>query len=452
MTMFKAGNRVKIDHFLYKGEGTIIQTDDGGYILETDGTNRSARSDGTLWSTPNYLTLIDEIKTKEGDDMGQTFKVGDRVEVKDDFPFYNGTGTVVSSERGIFGNPVYLIDTDGPNRATRSDGYVYVFEEDLTLIGQSGQTFEAGEKAIVKHVEHGTMTEFVVGEVVTVKGPSFAGNGRLEIINDETYGYCAPSCLEKIEEDEGVEMAVAEAPPECPFKVGDIVKGVSNNPYRLTTEDMTKGEVTEVLDYDEIKVKIVEGTPGSNTEDRIGHTFTVDPKYFELAPKFKVGDIVRGLPASNTKYGITNENMTKGEVTEVNGKYVDITLIESADSHDRRHYIGTNFTDLDGDVFEVVDEKDTKEDEISEAPKKRYIRMIGDDLGYKDGDVLELDDDGAHFVDNDGDERFARYHKFEEIEGEVTFVDTPINREKVTEFLSDISTDELIDIIIEARK
>lgn len=32
--------------------------------------------------------------------------------------------------------------------------------------------------------------------------------------------------------------------------------------------------------------------------------------------KFEVGDLVKGLPESN-KYGITNENMTKGVVREV---------------------------------------------------------------------------------------------------------------------------------------
>ena len=66
------------------------------------------------------------------------------------------------------------------------------------------------------------------------------------------------------------------------FKIGDIVRGVSDNAYTLTDENMLKGEVVAVgsIDgYNDIKVKILK----HKTEPKaVGYTFAVNSKYFEL--------------------------------------------------------------------------------------------------------------------------------------------------------------------------
>lgn len=62
--------------------------------------------------------------------------------------------------------------------------------------------------------------------------------------------------------------------------------------------------------------------------------------------KFEVGDLVKGLPESN-KYGITNENMTKGVVQEVTAAGIVVKVLE--------HKMGSSgrFT-VDPGVFEKI--------------------------------------------------------------------------------------------------
>ena len=62
--------------------------------------------------------------------------------------------------------------------------------------------------------------------------------------------------------------------------------------------------------------------------------------------KFEVGDLVKGLPESN-KYGITNEDMTKGVVQEVTSSGIVVKVLE--------HKCGDSgkFT-VDPDVFEKI--------------------------------------------------------------------------------------------------
>ena len=62
--------------------------------------------------------------------------------------------------------------------------------------------------------------------------------------------------------------------------------------------------------------------------------------------KFEVGDLVKGLPESN-KYGITNENMTKGVVREVTAYRIVVKVLE--------HKCGEYGTfGVDPDVFEKI--------------------------------------------------------------------------------------------------
>lgn len=69
--------------------------------------------------------------------------------------------------------------------------------------------------------------------------------------------------------------------------------------------------------------------------------------------RFKVGDIVRGKYGSSTYYGITNENMTRGEVVEVsnNGKRIGVKIID----YKSRLYINRTFHALDSKYFELTE-------------------------------------------------------------------------------------------------
>lgn len=68
---------------------------------------------------------------------------------------------------------------------------------------------------------------------------------------------------------------------------------------------------------------------------------------------FKVGDIVRGKYGSSAYYGITNENMTMGEVVEVlnNGKRIGIKIID----YKGRLFINRTFHALDSKYFELAE-------------------------------------------------------------------------------------------------
>ena len=62
--------------------------------------------------------------------------------------------------------------------------------------------------------------------------------------------------------------------------------------------------------------------------------------------KFEVGDLVKGLPESN-KYGITNENMTKGVVREVTAGGIVVRVLE--------HKTGASGKfEVDPEVFEKI--------------------------------------------------------------------------------------------------
>ena len=66
------------------------------------------------------------------------------------------------------------------------------------------------------------------------------------------------------------------------FKVGDIVRGISGSPYRVTNEQMTKGVVVSTGDfgggYDAI-IKVLEHETKPND---VGWDFIVDSEYFKI--------------------------------------------------------------------------------------------------------------------------------------------------------------------------
>lgn len=68
------------------------------------------------------------------------------------------------------------------------------------------------------------------------------------------------------------------------FKVGDIVKGIPGNDYGVTDENMYKGEVVEVFDDDNMRIKVLD----HKSTVFVGEEYTVknNGKKFELiSPK-----------------------------------------------------------------------------------------------------------------------------------------------------------------------
>ena len=97
--------------------------------------------------------------------------------------------------------------------------------------------------------------------------------------------------------------------------------------------------------------------------------------------KFEVGDLVKGLPESN-KYGITNENMTKGVVREVTESGIVVRVLEhKAGEHGK--------FEVDPDVFEKIGHLEPFDREkflelLKESKAKAAEYLSGADLSGAD--------------------------------------------------------------------
>lgn len=109
--------------------------------------------------------------------------------------------------------------------------------------------------------------------------------------------------------------------------------------------------------------------------------------------RFNVGDIVRGKAGSGCRYGITNENMTKGKVVDVSmdGEYIDIQIIDNKYSE----YNGEEFPTLESKYFELVEETKPQVKEVKRYAKPgEYIKIVSPHGSrseeYKKGDILKV--------------------------------------------------------------
>ena len=120
--------------------------------------------------------------------------------------------------------------------------------------------------------------------------------------------------------------------------------------------------------------------------------------------KFEVGDLVKGLPESN-KYGITNENMTKGVVREVTEGGIVVRVIE----HKAGEY---GKFGVDPDVFEKIGHLEPFDREkflelLKESKAKAAEYLSGADLSgadlrranLSDADLSDADLSGADLSD-----------------------------------------------------
>ena len=59
--------------------------------------------------------------------------------------------------------------------------------------------------------------------------------------------------------------------------------------------------------------------------------------------KFEVGDLVKGLPESNHRYSITNENMTKGVVKKITEDGIVVKVLEHAEGRSGVHVVDEKY-------------------------------------------------------------------------------------------------------------
>ncbi|MGG0487228.1 hypothetical protein ABEY65_28160 [Priestia aryabhattai] len=103
--------------------------------------------------------------------------------------------------------------------------------------------------------------------------------------------------------------------------------------------------------------------------------------------KFKVGDIVKGNNPS--RYGITDDCMTKGEVVEVysNGD-IDVRLIE----HSKGIMLGETFPRLEPEYFDLVKPASFKVGDIVKGTKGSPYFVTSDKM--RRGEVTHIHHDG----------------------------------------------------------
>ena len=112
--------------------------------------------------------------------------------------------------------------------------------------------------------------------------------------------------------------------------------------------------------------------------------------------KFEVGDLVKGLPESN-KYGITNENMTKGVVLEVTEGGIVVRVLEHKDGEYGKF-------EVDPDVFEKIGHLEPFDREKFLEPLKESKAKAAEYLRRADlrrADLSDADLSGADLSDAD---------------------------------------------------
>lgn len=66
------------------------------------------------------------------------------------------------------------------------------------------------------------------------------------------------------------------------FKVGDIVRGISGSPYRVTNEQMTKGVVTSTGDFGGGYDAVITVLEHETKPNDVGREFLVDSEHFKI--------------------------------------------------------------------------------------------------------------------------------------------------------------------------
>ena len=98
--------------------------------------------------------------------------------------------------------------------------------------------------------------------------------------------------------------------------------------------------------------------------------------------KFEVGDLVKGLPESNHRYSITNENMTKGVVKKITEDGIVVKVIEHSKGKSGVHVVDEKYFEKIGHIEPFDREKFLELLKESKAKEAEYLS--GDDLSGAD--------------------------------------------------------------------
>jgi len=197
------------------------------------------------------------------------------------------------------------------------------------------------------------------------------------------------------------EFEVVKEENEVKLKVGDRV--VVNGERTGLEFNNDKGKIVEIDRYGDVGVEFdtkrssllhsCENNGKKNScwyvdEDMVTVYKEVKKEEEKVVNKFKVGDIVKGK-ANNKRYGFTNKDMTKGEVTKVyNNSKIEVKILEHA-KYDSQ--IGNKY-DVESDYFKLV------------TPPKKSIHLTFDGdtthaVVKEDGKVVKREKVGLFKVD-----------------------------------------------------
>ena len=90
--------------------------------------------------------------------------------------------------------------------------------------------------------------------------------------------------------------------------------------------------------------------------------------------KFEVGDLVKGLPESNHRYSITNENMTKGVVKKITEVGIVVKVLEHAKGRSGTHVVDEKYFEKIGHLELFDREKFLELLKESKAKAAEYLR------------------------------------------------------------------------------
>ena len=104
--------------------------------------------------------------------------------------------------------------------------------------------------------------------------------------------------------------------------------------------------------------------------------------------KFEVGDLVKGLPESNHRYSITNENMTKGVVKKITEDGIVVKVLEHAEGGSGVHVVDEKYFEKIGHLesfdrekfLELLKESKAKAAEYLSGADLRRADLSGADL------------------------------------------------------------------------
>ena len=116
--------------------------------------------------------------------------------------------------------------------------------------------------------------------------------------------------------------------------------------------------------------------------------------------KFEVGDLVKGLPESNHRYSITNENMTKGVVKKITEVGIVVKVLEHAKGRSGTHVVDEKYFEKIGHL-ELFDREKFLE-LLKESKAKAAEYLSGADLSgadLSDANLSDADLSGANLSD-----------------------------------------------------